>query len=64
MVQTNFSAGSASDLAADLGLIDTGGADSGTGQSYTITLTANIALNAGLPVINLQSGSSLTIVGQ
>ncbi len=64
MVQTNFSAGSASDLASDIGLIDAGGADSGTGQSYSITLTANIALNAGLPVISLPSGSSLTILGQ
>ena len=64
MVQTTFSAGSASSLALDIEQINSGGADAGTNQSYTITLTADIALNAGLPAINLQSGSSLTIVGQ
>ncbi len=64
MVQTSFTVGSAAALAADLQSVSAGGANAGTGQAYTFTLAASFVLNAGLPVINLQSGSSLTIIGQ
>jgi hypothetical protein len=63
MTNFSFNVGNESDLNTAISAIDVGGVDAGTGNTYTITLTASITLDSALEAINLESGASLTIDG-
>ena len=56
---------SGDDLGAAIAAFDIGGALSAPNTAYTITLASgsDLALTADLPAVNLQTGSTLTIVG-
>ena len=63
-VFTPFTITSTSDLNTDLALIDVGGADAGTGNSYTFTFTQSVTLSQQLYAVNLtDKTSTLTING-
>ena len=46
-----------------LAAIDQGGTFAAIGNNYTITLAANITLTRDLPAINLDAGSTVTMLG-
>jgi fibronectin-binding autotransporter adhesin len=60
MVQTNFSAGNAGSLTADLVAISNGGTDAAINTAYTIAMTAGVSLTAD---VALDAGSSLLLQG-
>ena len=61
--QTTFTIGTEADLDAAIQSIDQGGTDAATGTAYTISLSGDIAITAGLPALNLPLGSSLILDG-
>ncbi len=61
MVQTTFNVSTAGQLQLAISQIDATGGQAATNTSYSINLTAPITLTQELPVVNLLSGSSLTI---
>ena len=63
--QTSFVVSSEAELNADLAKIDAGGGNATANTAYTITLNvgALLALTSDLDAIDLDSGSSLTIIG-
>jgi hypothetical protein len=66
-VQTDFTITSASDLATDIQLIDQTGADAAANTAYTFTFDlpggATTLDITQIDAINLESGSSLTVIG-
>jgi hypothetical protein len=67
-VATSFTITDASDLAADIALIDAGGADAQSNTAYTFNFqlsggVTTLTLAAQLDAINLDAGSSLAING-
>ncbi len=52
----SFTITSAADFNADLALVDVGGTDAGTGNTYTFTLSQGFTLDRQLDAINLQGG--------
>ncbi len=65
MPTTNFTVASESDLNTAIRDIDANGTQSASNTAYTITISpnANMVLSSRLLAINLDSGSSLTIIG-
>ena len=53
-----FNISSAANFNTDIALIDVGGADAGTGNTYDFNITAGFTLNQQLDAINLQGGTS------
>jgi autotransporter passenger strand-loop-strand repeat protein/uncharacterized repeat protein (TIGR03803 family) len=63
MPTTTFTVSTESDLDSAIQLVDEGGADAAADTAYTIDIAGPIDLGAGLPPVDLASGSSLTIAG-
>ncbi len=63
MVQTSFTVNNESNLNTDLSAIDSGGTQAATNTTYTITFGQGFTLTSQLDAINLESGSTLDIVG-
>jgi pyruvate/2-oxoglutarate dehydrogenase complex dihydrolipoamide dehydrogenase (E3) component len=62
-IQTNFPVSTEADPNNAIQAIDASGADAATNTAYTIDIAGPISLTSGLLVVNLDSGSSLTIAG-
>jgi autotransporter-associated beta strand protein len=63
VITTNFTISTEAQLLTDLGLINSGGADSGAGVAYTFDFLNSVPLVTGGEALNLLTGSSVDDTG-